>query len=519
MVEAPVNPNHLAIDMAGIVKQFPKVLANDHVDLHVQEGEIHAIVGENGAGKSTLMNILYGLYKPDDGTIRVNGTACEFQSPNDAIRKGIGMVHQHFMLVPPLTVTENIVLGMEPLKKLKVFDFQKAKKLVKEISQKYNLFVDPTVKIEDIPVGAQQRVEILKTLYRGADILILDEPTAVLTPQETEKLFEVLRLLQNNGKTIIFITHKLNEVMAISNQVTVMRQGKVTANMPTSQTNPRELAKYMVGREVLLRVSKKARDPGKEVMKVENLTVLDNRKLEAVKNLSFSVRAGEIVGIAGVAGNGQTELVEAIAGLRKPQSGKIWLQGADIAGLNPKEIRELGLSHIPEDRLKHALIKPFPVYYNMLLGRHDQSPFAKHGFLQNKSIQKMAHRLVEAFDVRPKSTDILGGNLSGGNQQKAIVAREIDMNPTIMLVAQPTRGLDIGAIEYIHKTLLEMRNADVGMLLVSMELEEVFSLSDRILVIYEGTIMGEVRPEETNFEEVGYMMAGNPASEVLAGQS
>jgi simple sugar transport system ATP-binding protein len=307
--------------------------------------------------------------------------------------------------------------------------------------------------------------------------------------------------------------------MAISNQVSAMRQGKVTANIPTSQTNPRELAKYMVGREVLLRVSKKARDPGKEVMKVENLRVLDNRKLEAVKNLSFSVCAGEIVGIAGVAGNGQTELVEAIAGLRKPQSGKIWLQGSDIAGLNPKEIRELGLSHIPEDRLKHALIKPFPVFYNMLLGRHDQSPFAKHGFLQHKSIHNMANRLVEAFDVRPKSIDILGGNLSGGNQQKAIVAREIDMNPTIMLVAQPTRGLDIGAIEYIHKTLLEMRNSDVGMLLVSMELEEVFSLSDRILVIYEGTIMGEVRPEETNFEEVGYMMAGNPASEVLTGPS
>lgn len=517
MVETHAQSTHPAIHMTGIVKQFPKVLANDHVDLQIQKGEIHAIVGENGAGKSTLMNILYGLYKPDQGKIEIHGDPCDFQSPNDAIQKGIGMVHQHFMLVPPLTVTENIVLGMEPLSAMKLFDFQKAKKLVKKISQQYGVHVDPGAKIEDIPVGAQQRVEILKTLYRGADILIMDEPTAVLTPQETEKLFEVLRLLQNSGKTIIFITHKLNEVMAISNNVTVMRQGKVTAHMPTSQTNPRELANYMVGREVLLRVTKKRHEPGKEVMKVENLTVLDNRKLEAVNNISFNVRAGEIVGIAGVAGNGQTELVEAIAGLRKPQSGKIWLQGLDIAGLNPKEIRELGLSHIPEDRLKHALIKPFPVFYNMLLGRHDQEPFAKHGFLQHKAIHKMASGLVDRFDVRPKSIDILGGNLSGGNQQKAIVAREIDMNPRIMLVAQPTRGLDIGAIEYIHRTLLEMRSADVGMLLVSMELEEVFSLSDRILVIYEGKIMGEVRPEETTFEEVGYMMAGNPASEVLAG--
>jgi len=379
---------------------------------------------------------------------------------------------------------------------------------VKEISASYGLSVDIDAKIEDLPVGTQQRVEILKTLYRGAEILILDEPTAVLTPQETEELFVVLRNLQEKGKTVIFITHKLNEVVAVSNNVTVMRGGKVTGRIPTKETNQREIAKMMVGREVLLRVEKKSQTPGDLILKVENLYVKDNRKLDAVKNVSFEIREGEILGIAGVAGNGQTELIEAIAGLRKPEKGSISLLGKEISNACPRDIREMGLSHIAEDRYKHAMVKEFPVYYNVILGRHYREPFAIGGFLNKNDIIEKSRGLIEKFDVRPREISINCGNLSGGNQQKLVVGREIDYNPKCMLVAQPTRGLDIGAIEFIHKTLLEMREKKVGMILVSMELEEIFSLSDRILVMYEGEFMGEVKPGEVSIEDIGLMMAG-----------
>ncbi len=503
-----------AVVMKGIMKQFPKVLANDNVDLFVKKGEIHAIVGENGAGKSTLMNQLYGLYNADSGRILINGAEMEIKNPKDAINSGIGMVHQHFMLVGPLTVAENIVLGNEPVKKGDIFDLKKAKAEVKKISNDYGLEVDVNALIEDIPVGTQQRVEILKTLYRGAEILILDEPTAVLTPQETEELFVVLRNLQKAGKTVIFITHKLNEVISVSNNVTVMRMGKVTGRIPTMETSTKELANMMVGREVLLRVKKDEHDAKEPVLEIDNLCVKDNRHLMAVNGISMTLRKGEILGIAGVAGNGQTELIESVAGLRKPVSGKISLKGIDITNSSPREIRELGLSHIAEDRFKYALIKDFSVSYNIILGRHYREPFAANGLLKKRDVENISKKLVEEYDVRPREIHIDGGNLSGGNQQKMVVAREIDYNPECMLVAQPTRGLDIGAIEFIHKTLVELRDKDVGILLVSMELEEILSLSDRILIMYEGEFMGEIKPGESSLEEIGLMMAGSTLKEL-----
>ncbi|HOO32879.1 MAG TPA: ABC transporter ATP-binding protein [Thermotogota bacterium] len=506
--------NSYAVVMKGIVKQFPKVLANDHVDLFVKRGEIHAVVGENGAGKSTLMNQLYGLYTPNEGQILINGKELSIDNPKDAIQAGIGMVHQHFMLVGPLTVAENIVLGDEPTKRFNIFDLRKARKEVKKISEDYGLKVDVDTNIEDLPVGTQQRVEILKTLYRGAEILILDEPTAVLTPQETEELFVVLRNLQNDGKTIIFITHKLNEVVEVSNNVTVMRGGKVTGRIPTVETNQREIANMMVGREVLLRLEKEKKQRGKKILEVKELDVNDNRHLPAVRGISFDLHEGEIVGIAGVAGNGQSELVEAITGLRKKEAGQVHFMEEDITNSSPKVIRELGMSHIAADRFKHAMIKEFSVAYNIALGRHYKEPFASGGFLNHKNINRISKGLIEKFDVRPREIGINAGNLSGGNQQKMVVAREVDYQPRCMMVAQPTRGLDIGAIEFIHTTLLELRRENVGMLLISMELEEILSLSDRIFVMYEGKFMGEVKPGEVSLEELGLMMAGQTLEEV-----
>ena len=513
-IPEPSEYTQFAVVMKGIVKQFPSVLANDHVDLYAREGEIHAIVGENGAGKSTLMNLLYGLYTPDAGKVYIRGKETLIKGPAEAIKAGIGMVHQHFMLVGPLTVAENIVLGEEPLNSWRFFDLKAAKKRVRELSETYGLHVDVDRRIEDIPVGTQQRVEILKTLYRGANILVLDEPTAVLTPQEADELFVVLRKLTEKGKTIIFITHKLNEVMAISDNVTVMRLGKVTGRLPITETSPRQLANMMVGREVLLRVEKKEKEAGEAVLAVSGLHVRDNRGLEAVKDISFTVHRGEILGIAGVAGNGQTELIEAIAGLRKKEKGKVELCSEDVTHAAPRDIRELGLSHIPEDRYKHGMVKEFPVYYNVLLGRHYLAPFSKNGFLRHKQVYERAKFLVNQFDVRPRSILMLAENLSGGNQQKMVVGREIDYQPKCMLVAQPTRGLDIGAIEYIHQTLVGLRDAGVGILLVSMELEEIFSLSDRILIIYEGEFTGEAKPADITLEEIGLAMAGTPLEEV-----
>jgi len=506
-----------AVEMLEITKKFPGVLANDRVTIRIKNGEIHAIVGENGAGKSTLMNQLYGLYHPDSGEIKIFGEKKTFVGPRDAIKAGIGMVHQHFMLVNTLTATENVVLGNEPVKGLN-FDLKHSRQAVKELSEKYGLYIDIDAKIEDMPVGMQQRVEIIKTLYRGAQIIILDEPTAVLTPQEVEELFEIMRNLQKDGKTILFISHKLNEVMEISERITVMRGGKVTAELITKDTNERGIARAMVGRDVVLKLDKAPHKPKDIVFEVKDLHVRDNRRLEVVNGVSLTVRKGEVVGVAGVAGNGQTEFIEAITGLRKAESGHIIFQGKDVTGAHPRVLREMGMTHIAEDRFKYALIKPFPAYYNVILGRHYKPPFAKGAFLDHKEIKRYTAELMEEFDVRPRIIEHLGGNFSGGNQQKLVVGREIKANPKFMVVAQPTRGLDVGAIEFIHRQILRMREQDVGILLVSMELEEIFSLSDRILVMYEGKIMGEVRPEETTVEEVGLMMAGKRLEEIRGGK-
>ncbi|WP_036226612.1 ATP-binding cassette domain-containing protein [Mesoaciditoga lauensis] len=501
--------------MEQIVKRFPGVLANDHVDLFVKKGEIHAIVGENGAGKTTLMSQLYGLINPNSGKIYINGVETKIKNPNDAIAAKIGMVHQHFMLVERLSVVENVVLGMEPSRG-PFFATDVARKQIKELSEKFGLYVDPDAIIEDLPVGAQQRVEIIKVLYRGAEILILDEPTAVLTPQETDELFKVLRSLKEQGKTIILITHKLHEVMAVTDSVTVMRLGKVTGVVKTSETNPKELAHMMVGRDVLLRVEKDEAKVGDKIFEVKKLYVNENRGLRAVNGISLSVRKGEIVGIAGVAGNGQSELVEAITGLRKVEEGKVIFKGIDITNFTPKKRREMGMGHVPEDRLKRGMVTSFPIYYNFILGKHDDPQFCDGAFLKIQEIKKFAEDLVKKFDVRPPLINLYGANLSGGNQQKVIIAREIAFNPDFLVVSQPTRGLDIGAIEFIHKAIISMRDRGIGVLLISMELEEIFSLSDRILVMYEGEIMGEVTPETTSTEEVGLMMAGHRLEDLRA---
>lgn len=497
-----------AVEMIQIVKQFPGVLANDHVDLIVLKGEIHSVVGENGAGKTTLMNQLYGLLKPDSGEIRIFEQKVSFKGPRDAIAKGIGMVHQHFMLVNNLTVAENVVLGSETTRGI-IFDLREAQKRVDQLSRSYGLQVDPTAKIEDLPVGMQQRVEIIKTLYRGAEILILDEPTAVLTPQETEELFSVLRKLKENGKTIIFISHKLNEVMEISDRITVMRQGKVTGVLNKSETDVREIARLMVGREVVFTVQKPPAKSSDVVLRVENLWVKDYRKLDMVKGISFEIRKGEIYGIAGVAGNGQSELVEALTGLRKPEKGKVILGGEDVTGRSVRELREKGMAHIPEDRHKYGLILQYPAYYNMILGRHYVQPFVRGDFLDHRKIQEFTKTIFSQFDVRPNNIKMLGMNFSGGNQQKLVVAREMSAQPKLLVVSQPTRGLDVGATEFIHKALIQLRDTGVAILLVSMELDEIMSLSDRLAVMYSGQIMGEVDPKEVTVEEIGLMMAGH----------
>ncbi len=508
-----LNKKDYAVYMDSITKQFPKVLANDQVDLKVKKGEIHALIGENGAGKSTLMNQLYGLYKPTSGEIYISGEKVDIDGPKEAIKKGIGMVHQHFMLVDNLTVTENVILGSEETKAGKL-DIKKARKEVKELSEKYGLKVDVDANIEDIPVGMQQRVEIIKTLYRGADILILDEPTAVLTPQEIDEIFEIMDKLRQDGKTIIFISHKLGEVMKISDNVTVMRLGKVTGSVSVKETDEKQLANMMVGREVVLRVDKKEKEPGDVFVKIEDLKVRDNRNLKSVRGISFEVKKGEILGVAGVAGNGQTELVEALTGLRQIEDGKYYYQGIDVTNYNVKELRDMRVTHIPEDRYKYAMIQEYPNYYNMIMGRHDKEPFAYRGFLNHDEIYEYAEGLVKNFDVRPADINQNTGTLSGGNQQKVVIAREVAADPEFIVIAQPTRGLDVGAIEYVHNEILNLRDEDVAVLLVSMELEEVLSLSDRIIVMYEGQIMGEVKPEEVTVEEMGLMMAGKKLDDI-----
>ncbi|HET7629116.1 MAG TPA: ABC transporter ATP-binding protein [Bacillales bacterium] len=496
------------IEMKNIRKEFPGVVANDDINLQVKKGEIHALLGENGAGKSTLMNILFGLYQPDRGEIYVNGNKVHITDANEANALGIGMVHQHFMLVEKFTVTENIILGNEPKKGL-TMNKKKAAEDVRKISEQYGLQVDPKAKIGNISVGMQQRVEILKTLYRGADILIFDEPTAVLTPQEIEELMAIMKRLVAEGKSIILITHKLKEIMAVADRCTVIRRGKSIDTVNVSEANPDKLAMMMVGREVNFEVERAASKPGETVFEVKDLVVGDEGKTAVVKQLNLNVRAGEILGIAGVDGNGQTELIEAVTGLRKVKSGSIQVNGKDITSITPRKVFESGVGHIPQDRHKHGLVLDFSIGENMVLQSYYQSPYSNKGLLNYKQIFAHAKKLIAEFDVRTPSETTPARALSGGNQQKAIIAREVDRSPDLLIAAQPTRGLDVGAIEFIHSKLVEERNNGKAVLLVSFELDEIMNLSDRIAVMYNGEILAEVDPSETDEQELGLLMAGH----------
>lgn len=500
------------VEMINITKVFPGVKANDDVNFDLRKGEIHVLLGENGAGKTTLMNILYGLYQPDGGYIKVNGEKVDIKSPSNAIALGIGMVHQHFMLVNNFSVTENIVLGSEPKKGLKV-DMKKAEQEVENISKQYGLKIDPKSIIQDISVGQQQRVEILKALFRGAQILILDEPTAVLTPQEIEELGVILKNLVKQGKSIILITHKLKEVMSMSDRVTIVRRGKYINTINTSETNIESLAEMMVGRKVNLSVNKKPAKLGKVALQVENLKALDHRKLPALKGVSFEVREGEILGIAGVDGNGQTELIEAITGLIKPTDGKVTINGKDITGKSPRAVIEAGISHIPEDRHKRGLVLKYSLAENAILGNHYKQPFAKGIMMNYAKVKDYAREIIQEFDVRTPSEDVLAAKLSGGNQQKMVVAREISKDPELIIAAQPTRGLDVGAIEYIHNRLIEERDKGRAILLVSLELDEVMALSDRIAVVYDGEIVGIIDGKDATEKKLGILMAGGTLNE------
>ena len=501
------------IEMLGIRKEFGSFVANDNITLQLEKGEIHALLGENGAGKSTLMNVLFGLYQPEGGEIRVHGKKVNISNPNVANNLGIGMVHQHFMLVENLTVTENIILGNEP-KKRGMVDIRGAAKNVAEISELYGLNVDPHAKIEDISVGMQQRVEILKTLYRGAEILIFDEPTASLTPQEIGELIEIMKKLIEEGKSIIIITHKLQEIMDVSDRVTIIRKGEGIGTVTTSETNPEELATLMVGRQVTFKTEKGPSYPKEEVLKVENLVVEDYRGIQKVKGLNLSVRQGEIVGIAGIDGNGQTELIEAITGLQKVKSGKVSINSKDITGRKPRQITEAGIGHIPQDRHKHGLILDFTVGYNAVLQTYYQKPISKKGIMNYKLISKKANELIEAYDVRTQGEHALARSLSGGNQQKLIIGREVDRDPDLLIAALPTRGLDVGAIEFIHKKLIEQRDRGKAVLLISFELDEIMNVSDQIAVIYDGQIVDVVNPTETTEQELGLLMAGHSKTEM-----
>lgn len=496
------------IEMLDIRKEFPGIVANDNINLQVKKGEIHALLGENGAGKSTLMNVLFGIYQPEKGKIRVNNQDVNITSPNIANELGIGMVHQHFMLVDTFTVTENIVLGSEPKKGLKV-NIQDAEKEVQAISDQYGLRVDPKALVRDISVGMQQRVEILKMLYRQAEILILDEPTAVLTPQEIEELMEIMKSLVNEGKSIILITHKLNEIMQVADRCTVIRRGKGIGTVDINETTTDQLASMMVGRDVSFKTEKIKANPKDLVLDIQDLVVKDQRNVDMVRQLNLNVRQGEIVGIAGVDGNGQSELIEAITGLRKVENGDILLNNESIKNLKPRSIYEKGLSHIPQDRHKYGLVLDFPVAENMVLQSYYKKPFSSKWSLNFKEIYRYAKKLIEEYDVRTPNETTLARSLSGGNQQKAIIGREIDRSPDLLIAAQPTRGLDVGAIEFIHKKLIEERDNGKAVLLVSFELDEIFNLSDRITVIYEGKIVAEVKPDETNHDELGLLMAGS----------
>ena len=498
--------------MKDIVKMFGSFKANDGIQLKVHKGEIHAILGENGAGKSTLMNILYGLYRPTSGEIFINGKKVEIDNPNKAIELGIGMVHQHFMLVPPFTVTENIILGMEPHKNLGRVDYKKARQQVVEISERYGLNVDPDAKIEDISVGMQQRAEILKVLYRGADILILDEPTAAITPQEIVELIQIMHNLTAEGKSIILITHKLKEIKEAADFCTIVRQGKYINTVNVDDVNEHDLASMMVGRNVEFKVEKKEMVPGDVVLDVKDLHAMDYRDVEIVRGLNLSVRRGEIVGVAGIDGNGQTEFVEVLTGLRKATGGKITINGKDAYNKTPKELFEMGVTSIPADRQKHGLVLDFSNADNMVIQNIDSEPFSKNGVINFSAIAEHAADLYEKFDIRPRGSEgNPSGSLSGGNQQKVIIAREVTNDKDLLIAVNPTRGLDVGAIEYVHRYIVGQRNKGKAVLLVSFELDEVMSLSDRIDVIFEGQIVGSVRGDQADENQLGLMMAGGGA--------
>ncbi|MCT6923606.1 ABC transporter ATP-binding protein [Metasolibacillus sp.] len=496
------------IEMLGIRKEFGGFVANNNITLQLQKGEIHALLGENGAGKSTLMNVLFGLYQPEAGEIKVRGEAVKIADPNVANDLGIGMVHQHFMLVENFTVTENIVLGNEPTKRGTV-NIKEAAKNIAALSEKYGLDVDPYAKIEDISVGMQQRVEILKTLYRGAEILIFDEPTASLTPQEIKELIDIMKRLISEGKSIILITHKLNEIMEVSDRVTIIRKGEGIGTVVTAETNPDELAELMVGRQVEFKTEKSPSNPKDEALNIQDLVVLDYRGVEKVKSLNLTVRKGEIVGIAGIDGNGQSELIEAITGLRKIKSGKVVLNGQDVTNKKPRQITETGIGHIPQDRHKHGLVLDFTIGHNIALQTYYKEPISKYGIIDYKKISQKAKQVIEEFDVRTGHGESTPARaLSGGNQQKAIIGREVDRDPDLLIAALPTRGLDVGAIEFIHRRLIEQRDKGKAVLLISFELDEVMNVSDRIAVIYDGQIVDTLNANETTEQELGLLMAG-----------
>ena len=495
------------IEMREITKVFGEFVANDKINLELRKGEIHALLGENGAGKSTLMNMLAGLLEPTSGEIVVNGQVVKLDSPSKAASLGIGMVHQHFMLVEAFTVAENIILGSE-LTKNGVLDIARATREINELSERYGLAVDPSAKVADISVGAQQRVEILKTLYRGADILIFDEPTAVLTPSEIDELMAIMKNLVKEGKSIILITHKLDEIRAVSDRVTVIRRGKSIETVEIVGATNADLAEMMVGRSVSFKTEKQEAQPKEVILSIKDLVVNENRGVPAVKNLSLDVRAGEIVGIAGIDGNGQSELIQAITGLRKIESGSVELKGQSIVGLHPRQITEMSVGHVPEDRHRDGLVLEMMISENIALQTYYKEPLSKKGILNYTNIIGYAKQLMQEFDVRAASEIVPASALSGGNQQKAIIAREVDRNPDLLIVSQPTRGLDVGAIEYIHKRLIQERDNGKAVLVVSFELDEILNVSDRIAVIHDGKIQGIVTPETTNKQELGVLMAG-----------
>jgi general nucleoside transport system ATP-binding protein len=505
----------LALQATGITKRFPGVLANDHVDFDLEKGEIHALLGENGAGKSTLMNVLYGLYQPDEGQISINGQPTQITSPHDAIAQGIGMVHQHFMLIPPLTVTENIMLGQESivkstraLKSVSVLDRHSVSKRIGDLSQQYGLAVDPDAYVRDLAVGEQQRVEIVKALYRSADILILDEPTAVLTPQEADDLFVIMRKLIGQGKSIVFITHKLREVFAVSNRISVMRGGQMVGSIQPAEATSEMLAEMMVGRKVILTIDKEEAHPTEPILHVENLQVMDDRRHMAVDGVSLEVRAGEILGIAGVQGNGQTELAEALTGLRRATDGQVTILGKDTTHATPRQVTNAGTAHIPEDRQKHGLVLSFSVRDNLVLCSYYQSPFAGRIEMNWPVIEQEAKELVQMYDVHTPSINTSVSSLSGGNQQKVIAARELARPIKFLLANQPTRGLDVGSIEFIHGRIIKARDQGCAVLLISAELDEIMSLSDRIAVMYKGQILETLEAKTATREQLGLLMAG-----------